>query len=289
MIWSIFALAAVIGAAGMPLLHQHFRPETLPMLFWLRVFSFLCMTPVVLYLGVPGNMWFYVGTAVIALWMAITDMMYFNGVKNHGAGVVSRILPIAAIPTFFLWFAVKPELIETYINDPYRSVAILACLMMGVYFATRMRHDPVSLAAVRDIWFVILGASLGPIAAKIVLGFAPMGVSGLAFIWVQAAILAPVYAVYAHTHRPLPLRIFWGRHALAVGAVIAVASMLSIGAKSYAFLMAENPAYVSVVLFTAPFLISLYERMIGHKDESDRRAGFGLVLAAAALVLLQIK
>lgn len=287
--WSLFAFLSVAGAASMPLLHQAIRSDTLSMLFWLRVFSFFCMVPIVLYIGLPTHPFFYIGTILIALWMAITDMIYFNGVKKHGAGVISRVLPMAAIPTFFLWFLYNPALIQNYLDHPVRSLMILGCLFFGVFCATRMRHDHISLAAVRDIWFVILGATLGPIASKIVLSYAPLNVSGLAFVMTQGGILAIAYYLYWLIKKPVAGDIFLSRLSIGAGALIALGSMLSIGAKAYAFILVDNPAYVSVVLFTAPVFIAAIEKWMGKKDESDKIAGFGLVLAAALLVTLQFK
>ena len=287
--WSIFALISVCGAAAMPLLHQHFKPDSVSMLFWLRLLSFIVMLPAVVYFGFPTDWKFYVGTAVIALWMSVTDILYFNGVKKHGAGVIARLLPPSAIVTFFLWFVIDPALIDKYIAHPQQSVMILLALLFGVFCATRLRHDHISLAAIRDIWFVIFSASIGPIAAKMVLSWAPKDVAPLAFVMFQGAILAIVYLVYHMKQRKVPDSVFFGRYSLMCGAIIAIASMISIAAKNYAFIYVDNPAYVSMVLFTAPFLIGLAERVMGKPDNSDKWAGFGLVLAAGMIILLQIK
>lgn len=289
MIWAGFAALSTLGAASMPLLHQHFKPDSAAMLFWLRLFSFLALAPVVFWLGAPIDWRFYAGTGAIALWMCACDVIYFNAVKKHGAGVVSRLLPAAAMLTFFLWFAVDTNLLIKYLHAPLHSLAILAALSFGVYCASRLHHDHVSKTAVRDIWFVMITAAVGPIVAKLVLGYADKAVAPLAFTATQGFVLAWIYVGYQiMTHR-VPHTIFFGRHSLLTGALIAVASMISIAGKAYAYQYVDNPAYVSMVLFTAPFMIALYERAIGKVDDSDRVAGFGIVLAAAAIVLLQIK
>lgn len=289
MIWPVFAAVSTLGAAAMPLLHQHFKPDSASMLFWLRIFSFTALLSPVAYLGFPLDWRFYVGTGLIALWMSICDIFYFNAVKKHGAGVVSRLLPGSALVTFFLWFAFDPALIQKYLAMPLHTIAILACLAFGVFCASRLHHDHISRSAVRDIWFVMITAAIGPIAAKLVLTFADKDVAPLAFTMTQGFYLGFAYLAYQLMTRRVPMHVFFGRHSLTTGALIAVASMISIAGKAYAYQTVDNPAYVSMVLFTAPFLIALYERFIGKPDDSDKRAGFGLVLAAAAIILLQIK
>jgi hypothetical protein len=289
MMWPIFALISVLGATAMPLLHQQLRPDSAGMLFWLRIISFVVMLPVVLYLGLPTNIWFYVGTLGISIWMSLCDVLYFNAVKKHGAGVVSRILPGAALGTFFLWFIFDPLLIEKYVAQPTHSLILLGVMGFGVFCATHLTRDHVSRGAIRDIWFVIVSAVIGPIIVKLVLGLAPKDVAPLAFVMTQGLIVALLYLGYQmRTHR-IPHGVFFGRYTLICGAVIAVASMISIAAKSYAFIYVDNPAYVSLVLFTAPVFISLIERALGHPDHSNKWAGFGLVMASATIGLLQIK
>jgi uncharacterized membrane protein len=288
--WALFAGIATVGAAAMPLLHQHFKPDSASMLFWLRLISFAVMAPVVLVMGAPVVTAFYLGTVVIALWMSVVDVIYFNAVKKHGAGVVARILPGAALATFFLWFAFDPGLIDRYIAAPERSALIIAVMGFGVWCAAHLTRDPVSFAAVRDIWFVIFSAIIGPIAVKIVLGWGDNAQTApLAFIAVQGIVVAVLYLTYQMVKKPVPMATFIGRYSLMVGALVAVASMMSIGGRGYALQFVDNPAYVSMVALTAPVLISLYERWIGRPDASNQWAGMGLLLAAVMLVGLQLR
>lgn len=286
--WVLFATLATCGAAAMPLLAQYFKPDSPSMLFWMRVASFMMMMPIVLSMGAPTSIWFYAGTAVIAVWMAVNDVIYFNAVKKHGAGVVTRILPGAAILTFFLWFAFDWHLVAVYLAHPVHSLAIMAVLMFGVWCATHLTRDPVSFTAARDIWFVLLSATIGPIVVKIVLSFAPPAVGPLAFVAVQAAIVAPLYLGYQLNSGAVPMTTFLGRYSMMVGACIALASMLSIGARGYAIQYVDNPAYVSMVALTAPVLIAAIERALGHRDSSNKWAGFGLLGAAILLVVLKL-
>jgi hypothetical protein len=286
--WILFAALATCGAAAMPLLHQHFKPDSASMLFWMRVTSFLALAPIVFWMGAPQNPWFYIGTLGIAVWMSINDVIYFNAVKKHGAGVITRILPGAAILTFFLWFAFDWDLISVYIANPGRSIIILAIMLFGVWCAAHLTRDAVSIAAVRDIWFVLLSATIGPIIVKIVLSFAPHAVGPLAFVAVQGIIVAVLYLGHHLKTQTVPPAIFFGRASLRIGAIIALASILSIGARGYAIQYVDNPAYVSMVALTAPVLIAAVERALGHQDSSNQWAGFGLVIAAILLAVFKL-
>ena len=131
--WALFALLATCGAAAMPLLAQHFKPDSVSMLFWLRAFSFAIMLPIVLSIGAPLDPLFYIGTAGVAIWMSVNDVVYFNAVKKHGAGVIARILPGTALVTFFLWFLFDPALIDKYLAHPMHSMVILALMAFGIW------------------------------------------------------------------------------------------------------------------------------------------------------------
>lgn len=287
--WALFAALATCGAAAMPLLHQHFKPDSASMLFWLRLVSFVVMAPLALYIGAPTAVAFYSGTIVIAIWMSVVDVIYFNAVKRHGAGVVARILPGAALATFFLWFAFDPSLIGRYVDAPTQSAMILGVMIFGVWCAAHLTRDHVSLAAVRDIWFVIFSAIIGPIAVKIVLDWGGNNITApLAFIAVQGAVVALLYLTYQIVKRPVEMATFMGRYSLFVGGLIAIASMVSIGGRGYAIQFVDNPAYVSMVALTAPVLISAYERWVGRPDASNQWAGFGLLGAAILLAALKL-
>jgi hypothetical protein len=53
------------------------------------------------------------------------------------------------------------------------------------------------------------------------------------------------------------------------------------------FAMTENPAYLTVMLFTDALWVLLIYKIIGRKEESDILSGIGIVFCAMGLILIK--
>lgn len=70
-----------------------------------------------------------------------------------------------------------------------------------------------------------------------------------------------------------------------------IASLIAVGFvslaaynKSFAMIYTPNPAYVETLLACNALVIMLYNKIIGFKDESNKLAGFFLILGCVGLI-----
>lgn len=286
-LWAIFGLLSATFSAGVMLTQERVRLNGFAMAFWNKVACATFMLPMVIIMGAPANPYFYMLLCAQAVLWVISDVIFFNAVTKVGAGLVSRILPVSVIVTFCLWFAINPPMWEEYMSTPVRSGLIFAALCASVYFATRLRHCPVSWQAVRVIWFVIFAAIVGPLMAKLVMGEASFAQGPFAYVFFEALAMISMWLVYYAIKRPIPAGDLFNWKNAKGGFMVGAFSCLMVVTNVAAIKLVDNPGLVPAIKFTDTFIILMYYRYIGHKETSDVTAGIGIVACAAAIIFLK--
>lgn len=284
--WVGLSLGSAITAAIMPIMHERIRAERLSMLFWLRVVMLFLALPLLLVVGFPVSPVFYVATFITAFVWAYADLASFRATEEFGAGSITRLIPLNVFVTFIMWTGLNPELLYGYLGDPLRSAGVLLAMCGAVFFAMRLQRTPVSREALRALGPVILMSGMGVVFAKIALDAAPDSSGVFAYIVVQSLFMILIYGALEAVWHPVPRAVFTGRVAMRTGFLMALASAAHLICKSYAYIIVDNPAYVSVVILTTPLWVMLYYKLVKHQDVGDVKSGLAIVACAAALVYL---
>lgn len=295
-VWALLGLAASLPNALVPLVQERLKTPSLPLVVGNKLFLVLIGAPILYFVGLPSAPLFYVYTALSAVLFAVNDLVYFRVVAQFGAGVVSRLLPISVIFTFFIWFAFDPDLLSKYLSQPWRSAATLAVICFAAYCAMRLRHCQVSWQAIKALWYVLFAATFGPILTKLALAELPAEPGGplallahgvVTYIVFQALGMVLLLSAWWAIRRPLPFAVLREPRTVMASLILALLACAIFGLKNLAFAVADNPAYVTTLLFTdAVWILGIY-KVLGRKQDSDIWAGMGLVCCAAFLVLLK--
>lgn len=286
-LWAALGLVSATLSTGVMLTQERARLNGFVMAFWNKVACAVLMLPFVVYFGAPDNPYFYAILFTQALLWVVSDVIFFNTINSAGAGVVSRILPASVILTFFLWFAVDPQTLDKYLETPWRSLAVVGALCASVYFVMRLRRCPVSWAAVRMIWFVIFAAVLGPMAGKLVMGQSTFAQGPFAYVFFEALAMLGMWLVYYALRRPVPVAELFSSRAVRGGFTVGVFSSLMVASNAAALGLVDNPGLLPAVKFTDTFLILLYYRISGRREDSDVIAGLGIVACAVVIIVLK--
>lgn len=286
-LWAALGLASATLSTGVMLTQERVKLNGFVMAFWNKVACAVLMLPFVVYFGAPSNPYFYAILFGQALLWVVSDVIFFNTIGKTGAGVVSRILPASVILTFFLWFAVDPSTLDKYMETPWRSLAVVLALGASVYFVMRLKKCPVSWAAVRMIWFVIFAAVLGPMAGKLVMGQSTFAQGPFAYVFFEALAMIAIWLAYYALRRPVPAAEMLSPNAVKAGFIVGIFSSLMVASNVAALALVDNPGLLPAVKFTDTFLILLYYRLSGRREDSDVIAGLGIVACAAAIIVLK--
>lgn len=286
-LWAVFGLLAALLSAAMMLLQERLKVEGFALAYWNKIMAALVTLPLVVLHGLPTDPVFYYALGGSCLLYAISDVIFFRSIPRVGAGIVSRLLPVSVIFSFLLWFLIDPALLQKYLAVPYISGAIVAVLVLWVWFATHLKKCAVSMQAIKTIWFVIFAAVLGAPLAKIAMMHAGIENGPYAYTFVGAVIMLALWTVYYVLRRPVPLSVLFSRHTVLGGVLIGCVAAAAVVAGVFAYYYVDNPAYVPAVRYLdSVFILTVYA-MVGRKSEGNILAGLGLVGCAAALIVLK--
>ncbi len=287
--WILFALASALCAACVPLLQERGQANPYALVIWNKAFCALWALPFILVFGLPTAPAFYIAVAAGAVLWCISDILYFRALPHIGAGVMTRLLPGATLLTFLLWFVVDPSLLQTYLANPTKTAAIAGILCLAVLSAAFLKRCALTRAAVRQIWFVLLAAAIGPILAKIALSYTDLGGNrwhtAFAFLFVNAVMMLTLYTPYYLIRRPITWAILTARPAWALGLKISLCIAGMTVLNSMAYMAVDNPAFVAVLAMTDAVWVLVAYRILKKREEANIIAGLGIVISAMALIL----
>lgn len=300
--WAWFSFISAVFSAGFYLVNQYWRMPGDLLVFTMRVMVVLLMTPFVIALDWPQDPRFYATVAVTVFVGTSADVRTFNASAKFGAGMVSRLMPVTVLIAFFLWFAVRPSLFFEYIASPLLTFGILVSLAACVYFSMRLNRCEVSRSAMVFMTPALAGYTVTTVLNKYAmdLGAADAGFSGVVYgyMYIQSLIAIFVvgpYILWQRREKPVPLvqtvpavspppTPF--RPLLAASFAAAVVWVSHMVFKNFAMAYSESPSYQAAINLTAPVMIAAVYRMVGHKEETDVKAGMGIVAAALLLVVV---
>jgi hypothetical protein len=280
-----FALLCAASSALVLLIPEKVKCDGFALAFWNKVAAFVFMIPLVIYFGLPSQWEFYALVAAQACLWVVSDVIFFRALPKVGAGVVSRILPVSVILTFILWFFFDPALLKTYTAQPVLSGIVCAALLGSVYFATRLKKDPVSWRAVRMIWFVLFAAVIGPLMYKMVTQHTTIEQGPFAFVLFESFVMVSIWSVFYAMRKPIPASVLFSKESLRGGAMVGAAMSVVSLSKFAAIYYVDNPGLVPAVKYLDAIIIITYYRAIGKTESADVVAGLGIVACAAVIIL----
>lgn len=300
--WAWFSLISAVFSGGFYLVNQYWRMPGDLLVFTMRIMIVALMTPFVAQLAWPQDPRFYATVLATVIVGTSSDVRTFNASAKFGAGMVSRLMPVTVLIAFFLWFFIRPELLFEYLAKPWLTLGILVSLGGCVYFSMRLNRCEVSRSAMAFMAPALAGYTITTVLNKYAMDFGAVegGFSGVVFgyMYIQsllALVLVGPYVLWTRRNKPQLLvqtvpvvapPALQLRPLLAASLAAALVWISHMVFKNYAMAYSESPSYQAAINLTAPVMIAIVYRMVGHREETDVKAGMGIVAAALLLVLV---
>lgn len=285
-LWWICALASSIVSALFFTANQYLKLPGRTLVFWRGLIPFIVLAPVVFSIQWPVSPVFYGATFITAMIVTYTDAMQLQGASLFGGGVTARMKPFSVWLVFILWFVFHEEQRQIMFSDTPRFVGIICALVVGVLAASNMRKCPVSRDAFMFFLPIILTSAVVDFLNKTAMDHSELWSGIIVYAWIQALIISSISLTRHVVKEDMSLRDIFNRKMVLSGIILGSCVVFMNISKNAAMSFAANPAYVSAIIFTTPFWVSLYFKATGHKEIADVRSGLVFVLSAIVLVLL---
>lgn len=283
--WLCAFICSLLGACFFTA-NQYLKLDGNQLIFWRGLVPFCVLTPLLFFIEWPVSPVFYGATFMTAFIASRTDVMQVQGAAQFGGGLTARMKPFSVWLLFLLWFAVDEGHRELLLSDLPRFYGIVFTLVVGVLAATHIRKCAVSRAAFIYFIPVIICEVIISFFNKTAMDHSPFWGGVIVYAWIQGGIITMLCFCRHIKGEGRFIGHLFARKMLSAGVFLGVCAVGMGLTKNAAMSFANNPAYVTAIIFTAPFWIALYYRLTGHKEEGDVRAGSLLVLSAITLVLL---
>jgi hypothetical protein len=286
-LWAIYGLLAALCVTAMLLIQEKQRAEGFALAFWIKFFVVLWTLPLALKTGLPDAPAFYVLITLSAILYCLSDVVYMRAIPQIGSGLLTRVMPGAVVLSFLVWLSIDHELIGKYLEHPYQSAGIFLSILLAALSAALLKKCPVSWQGIRLIWFCLFAATIGPTLNKIILNHAQASIASISYVSIQGLLMLFFWSVYYLIRKPIPPAVLFSGHNIKVGLMISGFSTGMILMKTQAVLLADNPAYVSIMMYTDALWVILIYKIIGRKETSNVWAGLGVVASAMLLIIFK--
>jgi hypothetical protein len=285
-LWWVFAFLSSIVTAGVYLAGQYLALSPLTKTFWRGLIPLCALSPILLFIDIPTNPLFYIATIASALIVTYTDTKNFEASNRFGAGITARMKPFVIWLVFLVWFIWDAPTRQALLNAPIELIGIIAMLLVGATSAFYMNRCAVSRQALIFFLPLIALATCVDLLNKTAMDTSGLLSGIIAYAWLQALIITAL-SVGTLSKRPdFTLRLMLAPNALKAGLIIGALFIVANLTKNAAMSFTANPSYVTAIIFTNPFWISLYYKCIRHKEIANIWAGYGLVGSALGLILI---
>jgi hypothetical protein len=285
--WALFGFIASFAMVTNMMFQERFKINGYTLVFWNKVFITAFIAPFAFKVGLPDNPWFYASMIVQSIIYCYSDVNFANSVAKIGSGLVSRITPIGVIFSFFLWLAISPEQFYSYLQHPLVSLGILTAILLATISASFLKRCPVSRESIKMVWPCILATSIGPTLTKITLDQTTLAQATFSYIFIQGIIMSSFWFVYFLIKKPVSSEIFFKPSNIKAGILVGIFSCIVMLFKTRAMVLTDNPAYISIIMYTNAIWIILIYKMIGRKEDANIWAGLGVVFSAILLIFFK--
>ena len=291
LLWWIPAIVTSVFQAGYQTANQFFKLAGQTAVFWRGVIPFILFAPLPLFIPFPQDPTFYLSVLLASLLATYSDSVAFISAKRWGGGIVSRLVSLTPIFSFFIWFLFRPDLIDAYFDQPLISLALITLLIGVVVILYRLKACDINRTALIYMGPALVAMGLISLFNKNAMDHSPLLSGILYYIWLQAGFMAVVsFGVITVQNRSI--KTAWKMVSQGdkpkAGLVIALFLIFFLGTKSFAYTLVEHPTYISVIQkAVTPLMVLFYYRLIRHREEGQ--IGWGLALVALAVLFIALE
>lgn len=285
--WPLFALLAMLTQPGIALLSQWFQVPIAPMLLIMRGICCLVVLPFALLYPAPDDPAFYIYVIIAAFLFAYYDLRQASISKQHGAGQITRLEPLAVAVTFLIWLALFPSSLLAYWDEPIRFALILLSFTGSLFFAMNLRRSPISAEVLKAFLPSVILGGTGIVLAKLAFESTEFPAAVLYYATLQTAVTFTIYcgdfAKQIHA-KQYSWNVLISPKIIIAACCVSIAWLCHALSKHTAIYAVDNPAFVTMIGLLSPLWVLILYRIVKHQEKGNIKAGLGIVFCAAILI-----
>jgi len=288
--WIVFALSASLINAFYFLCMQNIKINAHIFMVYRGLIVTVILLPILIFYPVKYSPTFYLMSVLQGCIVAYTDYLAFKANQTYGSETVSSILPLSVILVFILWCFINPSTVLTYLENPLKTLCIIASLLGVIIALIKYQKTPLTKKAFIHLTPVLFLSALISILNKLIMSYS--GDNPLLCACWRVFILSVIIAfihfnMYKAKH--LPFKALIDAKTLIKGSIFVLLILVLI-LKSLAMLYTQNPAYVSCITYLAPVWIMLlsyqFNILTFKKNHWQISKKYELLLIASIIVLV---
>lgn len=207
---------------------------------------------------------FYIMALLQAIIACYSDYLSFKVNQKCGAETVSSIIPFSVIIIFFMWCVINPPIVETYINSPLKTIGILLSFV-GIICSLRQYYKvALSKEAIIKLMPVLVLSSLIAILNKLIMneGNSHNVIKAVQLAWIVSFIVMIVH-LFIFIYKKNKIKDLFTGEKIKAFPIFSLL-LISIILRTLAIHYAQNPAYVSCLVYTSIVWVMIFEKHIKY-------------------------
>ncbi|MBE6468127.1 MAG: hypothetical protein E7004_06025 [Alphaproteobacteria bacterium] len=290
--WFVFALITSLVNAFYFICSQFSKLKADLFIVYRGFIAALVTTPLIFVFPINFPWEFYGVILFQGFAISYMDYCYFKAFHKYGAENVNAITPLSVIITFSLWLLIDPNIVQVYLQTPYRSLLIVLSIIAIIFSVIKYQNKPIGLRCLKYVFPILFISSLTDISNKIIMNHANnhIIIASIYRVALTGWIIGIINTLGCIKKGYAIKEVFNTENFnKSLFIVLLILSMISLNLAMY---YTPNPAYCSAIIYMSVIWIMVINQIrfiYGYKSihqQIERKWIFSLLFAAIVLVLV---
>lgn len=291
-LWAFYAVISSLFIGLYFFLNQYVKLAPRVFIIYRGLGTVLFVLPF-MFLFEPINDWrYYVVCILQGFSIAFIDYKYFQAINKWGAEVVTSLQPLNIGITFLLWIMVKPSMIMVYWANPWHFIFIILCLGGIVWSIFSFNKVVISKQALKFLAVCLFVGAVCEIFNKLAMVYGGNNAASASYYYILiTGFVIGVINLFLYIRQKQDLKVLIEWKNLKYNWMFGIL-ILSMVARNFAVLDADNPAYVSAMIYVYVLWIILLNKFLKRCNivcshgKTDLKTVIFLLVSAVGLILL---
>ena len=260
--WIILALIGALVVALYHLYTQNMRLDGNVFMIYRGITIVALLSPFLILNPMLFSGRLYMMAFLQAIVACYSDYLAYKVNRRCGAETVSSIIPFSVIITFFMWCMIEPSIIFKYIQTPIKTFVIILSLVGVAYALQKYYAVKLSRHAMINLLPILILSSMIAVLNKLIMneGNEHQIIKATQLAWIVSFVISVVHLGLYLKKKQKISKLFVRKNIQ--NSFVFVLLMIGIILRTLAIDKAQNPAYVSCLVYTSLIWVMIFGKYI---------------------------